>query len=278
MARLSRYVALVLLHHHDGDVVELDRVGQRDQLPVGGADGGGLVVEHPVADVFHAGAGEQFRRLQGLGQAGAEPAERALAGEALDDVHGAMDHLALVVVLVHGHLVIGMAHEFPALAPRLLGDAGIVLADPRIDRERRLDAVLLEQIEEAPHADPHAVFVPRPMRDVRQQRNSRRRRQHLARHRPGDVPDLEIDDRPYHEPCTAGQLQWRPVDDRRKVAALPGNHGLGHADLHWRGGQNSSPSNRQPARAVFAAVTFGGIRTGSRRRTNRRLHKGITAY
>ena len=42
------------------------------------------------------------------------------------------------------------------------------------------------------HADPHAVFVPAPMRHVRHQRHAGRRRQHLPRHRLADVPDLEL--------------------------------------------------------------------------------------
>ena len=52
----------------------------------------------------------------------------------------------------------------------LRGDARIVLADARVDRERRADAEPLVELEEAPAADPHAVFVPAPVRHVGQQR------------------------------------------------------------------------------------------------------------
>src|SRR6516162_10288943 len=96
----------------------------------------------PIGDVFHAGLGKEFRRLQSLRQSGAEPAERALAGEARYDPDRALDHLLLVFALVDRSLVIAVAHEFPGLAPRLPGDADIVLADPRVDRERRVDAAL----------------------------------------------------------------------------------------------------------------------------------------
>ena len=41
-------------------------------------------------------------------------------------------------MVVDRHLVIAVAHEFPAPA-RLLGDARIILADAGIDRERRPD-------------------------------------------------------------------------------------------------------------------------------------------
>ena len=43
---------------------------------------------------------------------------------------------------------------------------------------------------------PVAVFVPRPIRDVRHRRATRRRGQDGARHRLVDVPFLDIDDDP----------------------------------------------------------------------------------
>ena len=57
-------VALVMLDHHHRDVVELDRIGQRDQRAVGGADHRRLVVIDPVADIFDAGGGENFGRVE----------------------------------------------------------------------------------------------------------------------------------------------------------------------------------------------------------------------
>ncbi len=85
-----------------------------------------------------------------------------------------------------------------------------------------------EQVEEAPHADPHAVFVPAPVRHVRQHRHAGRSGQHLARHRLADVPHFEIDDGPEHDARAARQLERRPVDDRRIVGALARDHGIGH--------------------------------------------------
>src|SRR5262249_54315954 len=119
---------------------------------------------------------------------------------------------------------IGMTHEFPAVGLCFLRDAGIVLADTRIDRERRLDVVALEQVEEPPDADPHAVFVPAPVRHVRKQRLSGRRRQDLPRHRLADVPDFEIDDAPEDETLVVRQLERRAIDDRRKCSALARQH------------------------------------------------------
>jgi hypothetical protein len=209
-----------MLDDHHGDVVEFDRVGQRHERPVCGANDVRLVVVHPVADIFHAGRGEQFRRLVGLRQTGAKPAQRAFAGKALENIHRAVDHVLLILMLVDRHLVVGMTHELPRLAARLFGDPLIVLTDARVYGERRLDAARAEQVEESPHADPHAVFVPAPVRHVRQQRRAGRGRQYLARHRPADVPDLEIDDRPQDEARTPRQPQRRPIHDGGVVGAL----------------------------------------------------------
>ena len=185
---LEQIVALVVLHDHHRDVVQLDGVGQRDQRALGGLDHGRLVVIDPVADVFDAGLRQQFRRLQRLRQAGAEPADRPRAGEFLDHVHRAVDHRRLVFVLVDRQLVVGVAHELPAVLLGLLGDARIVLADAGVGGERRLDAEAGEQFVEPPGADPHAVFVPAPVRHVGQQHLPGRRRDHLARHRPRRCP------------------------------------------------------------------------------------------
>ena len=94
---LEHMIALVMLHQHHRNVVQFDRIGQRHQRPLGGADHGRLVVIDPVADIFDAGFGEVFRGLQGLRQAGAEPADRPLAGEFFDHAHRAVDHRLLVL-------------------------------------------------------------------------------------------------------------------------------------------------------------------------------------
>jgi len=93
----------------------------------------------------------------------------------------------------------------------LLRHARIVLADPGIDRKRRRDSKFLVEIEKPPHADPHAVFMPAPVRHVRQQRNAGRCRKYLPRHRLGDVPHFQIDDGPDHDAGIARQLEGRTV-------------------------------------------------------------------
>ena len=213
-----------MLHDHHRDVVELDRIGQRDQRTLVGADHRRLVVVDPVADVFHARGGEQLRRLVGLGQAGPEPADRPLAGEFLQNAHRARDHRGLIRLLVDRALLVGMAHELPAGVLRLLRDARVVLADARIDRERRADVQPREQVEEAPHADAHAVFVPAPVRHVGQHRLPGRRGQHLPRHRLADVPHFEVHDGPEHDaarrPAASAAAGRRSPNSRRARAGV----------------------------------------------------------
>ena len=72
-----------------------------------------LVVEHPVADVVVAFLDQEIGRLPGLGQAGAEPAARRLAGEGLDRLRGLADVVALVLDLLHVLLGEAVAHELP---------------------------------------------------------------------------------------------------------------------------------------------------------------------
>ena len=211
-------------------------------------DLGRLVVPHPVADVFDAGLGQQVGRLQRLRQARPEPADRALAGELLEPVHRPHDHAALVLDLVDRALVPGMPHELPAAVLGLPRDALVVVAHARVDRQRRADAVLLVEVEEAPHADAHAVLVPAPVRHVGQQRVALRRRQLLARHRPADVPHLEVDDRPHDDARAAGQLQRRPVDDggiRRALARLHPGLLHGRAWRHLSRHGHGSSTDRQ---------------------------------
>ena len=126
----------------------------------------------------------------------------------------------------------------------LFGDARIVLAGAGIDRERRPDAEPLVQLEEPPRAHPHAVFVPAPVRHVGQQRHAGRRRQHLARHRPADVPDFVVDDGPDHEPRAARQFERRPVDDRRELAAVARQHRVSSSQSPAAGFRSLPPDDR----------------------------------
>src|SRR5436190_1971712 len=216
----GKIFALMVLNDHHGDVVDLDRVGQGDQRAARGGDHGGLVVIDPIADVFYAGAGQELRCLQCLGQTRAQPAYRTLAAEAIEDVEGAVDHAGLVVDLMNRDLIVAVTHELPIEPLGLPGNTTVVLAGARVDGQCRRDAEPLVKLEETPGAHPHAVFVPAPVRHVGKQGHAGGRRKHLAWHRPCDIPDLVIDNGPEYEPGVLREPERWPVHDGREFTAI----------------------------------------------------------
>src|SRR5262249_31674036 len=102
-------------------------------------------------------------------------------------------------------------------------------ADAGIGGERRPDAEALEQLEEAPAADPHAVFVPRPVHHVGHERHAGRGGGHPARQGAAGVPPPGIGDGPEDQAPLARQFQRRTVDDGRILDALARDHGIGHS-------------------------------------------------
>src|SRR6266508_6092822 len=105
----------VMLKRHHDDVVELEIVGERDNRTVRRLERDRFVVEHPITDIFDPGLGEVVESVVGLGEPRTEPAARSLAPEFFDDVHRFHDDAALVVELVHRHLVIAVGVELPAV-------------------------------------------------------------------------------------------------------------------------------------------------------------------
>ena len=168
---------MVLQRHHD-DVVQLEIVGQRDDRAVPRLERDRLVVAGPVADVFDPGLAQMIDRLEGLRQAGTEPAARPPAGELLDDVERPRDCGALVLDLVHRLLVVAVRVELPAAVEACPDGARIGLAGPGIERDRRPHAEPVEHLANAPESDAHAVFVPAPVRMIGQLRLPLRRRDH----------------------------------------------------------------------------------------------------
>ena len=211
-ARMECLRGEVLQVHHD-DVVDLEGVRQRHDRSVLGLQRDGVVVEHVVADVFDAGFGQVVEGVEGLREARAEPAARALAGELLDHRHGLGDDGALVVELVHGDLLVGVRVELPAALQAGLHHLRVGLADPGVDGDGRLGADALVHLAHAPEGDAHAVLVPAPVRQVGKLRRALRRGDHRARHRPRQVPVLQRQHRPHHQPDAFGQAQRRALSE-----------------------------------------------------------------
>ena len=200
-------------------------------------------------------------RVEGLRQARPEPAARALAGELLDHAHGLGDDGALVVELVHGDLLVGVGVELPAAVHAGRDDLRVGLADLGIDGHRRLGADALEHPAHAPEGDAHAVLVPAPVRQIGELRRPLRRRDHHARHRPRQVPVLEREHRPHHEPDALGESQRRALLDGREGEAFAGMHGV--LLLHTgviRGLSPVSSHPRTPERAArWIPATSAGM-------------------
>ena len=217
---LEIFARRMMLDQHHGDVVAFLRVGHVEDAPAARLQPHRLVVEHPVAHVVVAFLDQEVRRLPGLGQAGAEPAARRLAGRERDHLARAADVGALVLHLLHVALGEAVADELPVARIRGLDDLRIGGDRRAVDRERRRHLELVEHLEHAPEADAVAVFVPGPVRDVGRGRAAGRRGQHRARHRRVDVPFLDVDDAPHHHARAAGQGRHRASGDRRIGDAL----------------------------------------------------------
>ena len=104
----------VVLDDHHRDVVELERVRDRDEGARRRLDLVGLIVVDPVGDVLDALLGEEVERLPRLGEAGPEPAAGRLAGEVAQELDGLPDGRALIGQEVHRALHDAMGHEFPS--------------------------------------------------------------------------------------------------------------------------------------------------------------------
>ena len=171
-----------------------------------------------------------------------------MAGERLDRLDGVGDGRALILHLVHRLLHEAVAHEIPARLARGFADLRIELAHRAVDRERRLQLAASKRLDETPEADADAVFMPGPVRHVRQQRLSHRRRQHGAGHGRRRTPVLDIDDGPDRDPRVVGQAKLRPAMDRRVVkpaanaAADRIGHGLSPVGSRASGASYTSPS------------------------------------
>ena len=198
-------------HHH---IVDFDRVGNGNQLAGLGLDAYRLIVEHPVGDVFDPGGSEQVGGVVSFGDAGAFPAARRLAGEFADGVNGLLDCQRLIFDLVHRFLHKTVAHEIPAGGACGFAGGAVNLDRRAIDGERCLDVACFQHFDKAPEADAHAVLVPGPVGNVRQQRLTHRRRQHGTRHRAGRLPVFNVNDCPHGHPGVTRQFERRPADDR----------------------------------------------------------------
>ena len=159
------------LHFEIGrDVVGLDRIGQRHQSRAADVEQIRLIVVDPVADVADPRFGEVIERVPGLGQAGAEPADRALARRSLDAVDRCPDSVALLLRIHFGQpqrVGLVMADQLPAEPQGLLDDLRVMIADLAVERGAGADAVSRQDFHDPPDADSIAIVAHRPVAHVR---------------------------------------------------------------------------------------------------------------
>src|SRR4051812_28024464 len=119
----------MVLEHHHRDVVQVYRVGQRDDRPGRRLDLARLVVEHPVGDILDARLGEVIDSFVGFGQARTLPAARLLSGKRADRLDRLEDFFLLILQMVHRPLDVAVPHEFPARLESRARDPRIALAN-----------------------------------------------------------------------------------------------------------------------------------------------------
>ncbi len=144
-------------------IVDLDRIGHRQDRPGAGAQPDRLIVEPPIHHIAVAGFLQKVGGHPALGETGAEPAFRLLPGQAGDHLGGLGDQPRLVL-LPEGVLPLGigaaMADEFVAAAADALDNVGAVFEHRRVDVVRAGQPEFVEQIEVVPDPDPVAVIAP----------------------------------------------------------------------------------------------------------------------
>jgi len=95
------------------EVVQFLRVGNTHEVAMLGAQVDGLVVEHPVRDILESCFGEPVHGIVRLGQRGAKPPLRGLAGVLLEALEHPVDHPALVRYSRQRALDPAVAHQVP---------------------------------------------------------------------------------------------------------------------------------------------------------------------
>ena len=206
-AAVVEFFRFMMLHDHHRNIVQLDGIGNGHQRSVFGSDLERLIIHREIRNVFDAGFLQVIRRVERFGQPGPHPATRRFAGKFLDGIHRCLDIGLLVFDQVSGALVIGMPEKFPPGIMRRLGETRILGAHRPVQGKGRRDTAGRQRFMETPEADPHTVFLPRPIRDIRNMNLTTGRRQNGPRHRLLNIPVFDIHDHPDRDPLTVRQLQ-----------------------------------------------------------------------
>ena len=213
-----------MLYQHHRDVVAFLRVRNVNNGTAARFQYSRLVVQHPVADVVVAFFGQDVGRVPRLGQAGSEPAARTFAREGPNGFRSLDDIGSLVGDLLHIFLAEAVADELPSALVRRARDRLVGMDGAAVDRQRGANVETIDHFQHSPESDAIAVFVPRPVGNVRHGRTARRRSEYGPRHGLLRIPLLDINNHPDSKARAPGQSERRSVLDRRVGETLDRQH------------------------------------------------------
>src|SRR5262245_17766457 len=123
----------------------------------------GLIVAGPIANIFDTCLRQMIDRIVSLSETRPEPAGWAFTRKLLDYVERAVDHIALILELMHGLLIIAVGIELPSAVQAGFNRFGVRLARLRVERDGRRNAEPIEHAANSPESHTHSVFVPAPI-------------------------------------------------------------------------------------------------------------------
>src|SRR6516162_3590198 len=195
-------------------VVDLVGIRDRDQPLAADVHPIGLVVINPVGDVEATLLSEEVEGVPGLGEPGAEPAGRFLAGHLGDAGERVGDRLPFFLGAqgVEPHAVgTVVAEDLPAELDRSADDLRVMVADVAVQRRASADAVLAQHIHQPPDADPVAIIALRPGAHRGWVAQLRAR---LTGDGAAQWKEFNIGDDPDREPGAAGPFELGTLVDR----------------------------------------------------------------
>ncbi len=149
------------------DIVDLLRIGNREQRARSRVHARGLIIVAPVEVVLVTRLLQQIRRTAALGNPRREPAARRRAFFLFDTRRATGDERTLFRLRhVPLALGVGVAVSDDLAAPRVVRGAkradhlGAVVVQTGVDQHAHRQFELVEQVQAAPDADPVAIIAP----------------------------------------------------------------------------------------------------------------------
>ena len=169
--RLRELVGREVLACDEREIVDLVRIGRRDDRALVRPQQVRLVVVHDVAVEGAAGLREDRGRVERPAQRGGKPSFCAPAGELLILLERAQDDVALLCGIAgkagqQFALLPIVREQFPAALQHRIGHRLAPLERHRVRRAGGRNAELVEQVEQPPDPDALAIFAPAVIREV----------------------------------------------------------------------------------------------------------------